>query len=115
MLERFTGPRRRPSVVVIGDRSVEQPLGEQRVVGLLGGLVALLSLLIGVLGGVVALLGAGVLGLPGLALVVKPGLASGSLLFAALLALGCLTLTITGRGQLRFECPPLLTEALQAS
>ncbi len=97
-------------------RGARRPaLGARGLIGLLGGLVAIVSLLIGVLGGVVALLSAGVPDLPRLTLLLEPGLTALGLLLKALLALFCLTLTVAGRGQLSFECPAALPEALKRS
>ena len=86
VLERVCGPQRPPSDVG-RDRGVDEPVVECGVVGLLGGLVAILGLLIGVLGGVVALLGAGMLGVPDAALLVELGLAAFGLLLTVALAL----------------------------
>ncbi len=113
--ERVTGPPRPLSGVGRRDRGVDQPVGEQGVVGLLGGLVALLGLLIRLLGGLVALLSAGMLGLPHLALAVKLGLTALGLLLKALLALCCLAFALPGRGQLSFEGPSALPQARETS
>jgi len=77
--------------------------------------VTIVGLLIGVLGGVVALLSAGMPDLPRLTLLLEPGLTALGLLLKALLALFCLTLTVAGRGQLSFEYPAALPEALKSS
>lgn len=77
--------------------------------------MAIVGLLIGVLGGVVALLSAGMPDLPRLTLLLEPGLTALGLLLKPLLALFCLTLTVAGRGQLSFEYPAALPEALKTS
>jgi len=117
-LERVTGPNGRGGHCrAPGSRNegADQALDARGLVGLLGGLVAIVGLLIGVLGGVVALLSAGVPDLPRLTLLLEPGLTALGLLLKALLALLCLTLTVAGRGQLSFECPAALPEALKSS
>lgn len=86
MLERVSGPQRPPSDVG-RDRGVDEPVGGLGVVGLLGGVVAILGLLTRLLGGVVALRSAGVLGLPHAALLVELGLAAFGLLLTVTLAL----------------------------
>lgn len=78
--------------------------------GLLGSAVALLGVLIGVSGGLVALDGAGMLNLPHATALSQPGLAGFGFLLKTLLALEGLTFTVTGRAQLRLECPSALTE-----
>ncbi|MDQ2758866.1 MAG: hypothetical protein M3Y17_00095 [Actinomycetota bacterium] len=77
--------------------------------------MAIVGLLIGVLGLLVALLSAGMPDLPRLTLLLEPGLTALGLLLKALLALFCLTLTVAGRGQLSFEYPAALPEALKSS
>ncbi len=86
LLERLAGPQRPPSDRW-WHRGVDEPVGEQGVVGLLGGLVAIMGLLIRALSGVVAILDAGMLGIPHAMLLVKLGLTGGGLLLTALLAL----------------------------
>lgn len=90
-------------------------MGEQGVVGLLGGVVALVGLLIRARGLLVALGGVGMLGLPHLALAVKLNLAAVGLLLKAVLALGGLAFAVPGRGELRFEGSDALAEAREPS
>lgn len=83
--------------------------------GLLGGAVALLGVLIGVSGGLVALDGAGMLSLPHATAPDQPGLVGLGLLLKTLLTFERLTFTVTGRAQLRFDCPSVLTEPREPS
>jgi hypothetical protein len=108
-LGRVTGPRPAPGTTLRKPDS-DQVVSEQRVMGLLGGAVALLSVLIGARGSLVALDGAGMLNLPHLTALNQPGLAGFGLLLKTLLTLERLTFTVTHRAQLRLECPSALPE-----
>lgn len=87
-------------------RGLDHALGEQRVIGLLGSLKALLGLLVGARGGVVGLTRAGVLGLPRLALAAKPDLAVLGLLLETLLALCGLAFDVALERELTPRSPP---------
>ena len=109
------GPLRPAPGAGLGKRGGDQVVGQQRVMGLLGGVVALLGVLVGVSGGLVAFTPAGMLSLPHLTLLNEPGVAGLGLLLKTLLTLEGLTFTVTHHAQLGTECPPALPEPREPS